>query len=258
MKSTDVKTIYDSNYFLKAVDGYKEFSGFDGAYDSLFPRYKRNIQLLELRPENKLLEIGCGRGEVCIFHSLRGGVAKGVDYSAEAITLAREKASKLNARVEFVESSFDQLGDAPELYDRILASEFIEHISAEEGLIFFRIASSMLMPGGKLLVFTMPNTLQRRFGYPITRLWAALHGMRLPKRQDDMTSEHYRLYHLNEQNYFTLRKLATQAGFRKFSIGYDFEYDQNLSSVKRLIRGVIRSTPLRHIFLSNLYILAEK
>lgn len=258
VKSTDVKAIYDGDYFLKSVDGFREFSGFDGSFGSLFPRYQRNIRLLDLQPEHRLLEIGCGRGEICIFHALRGGKSKGVDYSADAIKLAHEKAASLNAAVEFVESSFDGLHETPGTYDRILASEFIEHISAEEGERFFQTAFSMLKPGGKLLVFTMPNTLQRRYGYPIQRILAALRGRRLPRQQEDTTSEHYRLYHLNEQNYFSLRKLATQAGFNQIVIGYDSGNDQPQPGLKRIARAIIRKTPLRHILLSNLYLLAVK
>ncbi len=258
VKSTDVKEIYNGDYFLKAVDGFREFPRFDGSFDTLFPRYQRNIQLLGLRPEYRLLEIGCGRGEVCIYHALQGGKSKGVDYSADAIKLAREKATSLNAVVEFVESSFDGLDEPPETYDRILASEFIEHISAEEGARFFRAAFSMLKPGGKLLVFTMPNTLQRRYGYPVQRMLAALRGQRLPKQQEDTMSEHYRLYHLNEQNYFSLRKLAIQAGFNRIVVGYDGDNNPNQSKSKQMIRNVIKKTPLRHILLGNLYLLAEK
>jgi len=136
MKSIDVKEIYSGNYFLNAVDGFREFCEFDGSFDALYPRYQKNVQLLGLLPAHQLLEIGCGRGEICIYHALGGGVGKGVDYSISAIKLAREKALSVQASVEFVVSSFDELGDLPETYDRILASEFIEHISAEEGAAF--------------------------------------------------------------------------------------------------------------------------
>jgi len=256
MKSTDVKAIYNGDYFLKAVDGCNDFVGFDGTLDSLFSRYQRNIESLGLQPQHKLLEVGCGRGEVCIFHALKGGSAKGVDYSADAIDLARKKAQSLNVQVEFVESSFDQLADPPETYDRILASEFIEHISAEEGVRVFQAVFSMLKPGGKLLVFTMPHTLQRRYGYPIARIWAALHGKRLPEQQEDTTLEHYKLYHLNEQNYISLKKFAENAGFKRFVVGYDYLPDPG--GRERLLRRIVRLTPLRHLFLCNLYLLAEK
>ncbi len=258
MKSIDVKSIYNEKYFLEAVDGYKEFSEFDGSFGSLFERYKRNVNILELRPQHKYLEIGCGRGEICIWHGLNGGIAKGVDYSADAINLAKSKAKILDSSVEFVEASFGTLLEPDNYYDRILASEFIEHISKIEGVDFFKVAYSALKPGGKLLVYTMPNTLQRCYGYPIMRIWAFIKGKRLPKKQDDTLSEHYKLYHLNEQNYFELKHSALRVGFKRFVVGYDIESVKNKSGIKNLILKFIEITPLRHLLFSNLYLLAEK
>ena len=258
MKSVDVKSIYDKKYFLEAVDGYNEFKEFDGSFDSLFDRYKRNVTLLKLKSEHRYLEIGCGRGEICIWHGLNGGNAKGIDFSTDAINLAKLKAEKLNSPAVFLEASFSELLEPNNYYDRILASEFIEHISKNEGQNFFRVAYATLKPGGLLLIYTMPNTLQRRYGYPIYRLWCILKGKRLPKKQDDTLSEHYKLYHLNEQNYFQLRRSAIDAGFSNFIIGYDNEGTKNKSYLKQLILNFIAVTPLRHLFLSNLYMLAEK
>jgi cyclopropane fatty-acyl-phospholipid synthase-like methyltransferase len=259
-KSTDVIEIYDAEYFLNQVDGCKEFAEFDGTFEALFPRYKRNIELLDLRPEHNFLEMGCGRGEVCIYHALSGGRAKGVDYSSDAIQLAKKKASSLGLTPEFQNSSFDQLKISYNEYDRILASEFIEHISRSEGLIFFKSAYSLLKPNGQLLVYTMPNTLYRRYGYPIFRLLNALRGRFLPKTMEDMSSEHYKLYHLNEQNYFSLVSFAKQAGFKKFVVAYDVKGGSGDGplSLKSLFKYIISRTPLRHILLNNLYILAKK
>lgn len=258
MKSTDVIEIYHADYFLNAVDGCHEFPEFDGKFISLFNRYQRNVELLDLRKEHKLLEIGSGRGEVCIFHALRGGFAKGVDYSADAVKLAREKAASLNVTIEFVESSFSQLRESPETYDRILASEFIEHISKEEGIAFFKATYAMLKPEGKMLVYTYPNTLERRYGYPLQRVWQLLHGRRLPKIQEDCLSEHMQRYHLNEQNFFSLKRFASQTGCKKFFVGYDYVAHQNVSNFKRLIRFFISRTPLRHILCNGLYLILEK
>ncbi len=258
MKSTDVKEIYNSDYFLKAVDGFREFTEFDGSFGSLFPRYQRNIRLLGLGSTHALLEVGCGRGEICIFHALRGGRAIGVDFSGDAINLAREKASHLNAPAEFVEATFDEVNFPVASFDRILASEFIEHISAEEGQDFILKAYSMLKPGGKLLIFTHPNTLYRKYGYPLYRLLAATRGIQLPRQQEDTTSEHYRLYHLNEQNFSSLRELAQRAGFSKVVVGYDNENMHQGRWITRILKKVISITPLRHIFLNNLFMLAEK
>lgn len=257
MKSTDVKEVYHADYFLKAVDGYKEFHDFDGKFESLFNRYQRNISLLGLRPSHVLLEFGCGRGEICIFHAMSGGRVTGIDFSSDAIQLAKEKAEELSVSVQFIEGSFDQIDLKKGFYDRILASEFIEHISIEEGKEFFKRAFQLLKPGGKILVFTHPNTLQRRFGYPILRIVSALRGIVLPRIQQDTLDEHYTKYHLNEQNYFTLKSSAQHAGFKNIKIGYD-AYFSSSKPVIRFLGAIVMHTFLRHLFLTNLYLLAEK
>lgn len=256
-KSTDVIEIYNKEYFLNQVDGCTSFLEFDGKFESLFPRYQRNVELLDLKHDHKLLEIGCGRGEICIFHAMRGGLAKGVDYSRDAIELAKLKASSLGLSVEFITSSFGNIKDEDDTYDRILASEFIEHISQEEGELFFNLAYSMLKADGKLFVYTMPNTLFRHYGYPIYRFLNLFRGIILPKVMADMTHEHYRLYHLNEQNYFSLLSLAKKSGFKKITVGYDAR-NEGESKLKQFLKYMIGKTPLRHILLTGLYLLAEK
>jgi len=258
MKSTDVVNLYDSKYFLESVDGYSDFEEFDGSFDSLFERYQKNIVLLDLQPKHSYLEIGCGRGEICIFHSLTGGNAKGVDYSSAAIALAQRKALELGAKPLFDVSSFSEINGSDYSYDRILASEFIEHISQLEGEQFLRMAYATLKPGGKLLIYTMPNTLQRKYGYPIIRMFARIRGISLPKRQEDTLSEHYLKYHLNEQNYFQLKKSARFAGFNNFVVGYDWYPDGKRARWKCIAWTIVNNTPLRHIFLANLFLLAEK
>ncbi len=252
MRSLDVLKIYNTDYYLKQVDGWQNFPDFDGKYESLFPRFKRNVELLDLRPEHKLLEIGCGRGEICIYHSLRGGFSKGVDYSVDAITLARKKAAELGAGSVFVISSFCDLNEAHNYYDRILASEFIEHISSEEGEIFLKLAYSWLKPGGKILVFTWPNNLYRKYGYKLIRLHGFIKGKKLPPVMPDTLHEHYKLYHINEQNFFTLRRLAKKSGFKKIFVNYD------VSGQSSLIKNIFLKTPFRHILFNNLYLIAEK
>lgn len=257
-KSTDVKRVYNKNYFLNQVDGFKEYDNFLGDYNQLYNRYQRNISLLGLKKEHRYLEYGCGRGEICIFHANQGGIAIGVDYSEDAISLARAKTKDLGVSVDFFVSSFAEFPAGDNNFDRILASEFIEHISANEGIEFFNLAYRALKPGGKLLVFTFPNTLQRKYGYSILRLAYLMLGENLPRVQSDTLSEHYKLYHLNEQNYFTLRKRAKAAGFSNIHVGYDIPIHNKSGLIKNFFKMLINISPLRHLFFTNLYLLAEK
>lgn len=258
INSSDSIGLYHEKYFLEAVDGCREYSSFNGEFSQLFDRYQRNINLIKLMPEHKYLEFGCGRGEICIYHALQGGCATGVDYSADAINLAIKKAKLLGASADFFVSSFADFKPVENYYDRILASEFIEHISSVEGYRFLEIAYKSLRPGGRVLIFTHPNTIQRRFGYPLIRIFNLLQGVVLPKKQLDTLDEHYKLYHLNEQNYFKLKKLIHTFDFKKVEIGYDVNVDEKNGFFKRSIFKIIKNTFFRHLFFTNLYVIAEK
>lgn len=252
MKSSDVKDIYDESYFLGQVDGYHEFASFNATADSLFDRYKLNVKALDLHPTDKYLEIGCGRGEIVMFHAKLGGVALGVDFSDDAIALANAKKNQIGLSCEFKVCSFADL-ESDIKWDKILASEFIEHISEDEGWRFFEKAYHLLQVGGRLVVYTYPNTLQRNYGYPLARLYNLIVKRRiLPRIPDDMLHEHYKKFHLNEQSIFTLRKYAVRSGFKIRYLGYDNPDSHSL------IGRLIDRSPLRHLLRKNLLLVAEK
>ncbi|WP_018152842.1 class I SAM-dependent methyltransferase [Leeia oryzae] len=257
--SIDSIKLYHKEYFLKQVDGFSEFDTFNGKFENLFYRYQRNIALLDLKSQHTYLEYGCGRGEICIYHAINGGESVGVDYSIDAIRLAQEKAKHLKVKISLFHGSFNSFHSGNKKFDRIMASEFIEHISKTEGELFIKIAVSLLNEGGKLLIFTHPNTLQRKCGYPAIRFAAKMLGKKLPKHQPDTTNEHYKLYHLNEQNFFSLQSLAKKAKVRRYKIGYDsFLRAASNQPIRNVIKVIINKTFLRHFFLTDLYLILEK
>ena len=251
MRSIDVKHIYSDRYYREQVDGCLCFDSFDGSFQSLFERYQKNVQILGLQPNHRFLDVGCGRGEICIYHACQGGESVGIDFSEEAITIALEKSSCCKIPPLFLAGPFQVMQEFGG-FDRILASEFIEHISPEEGNEFMHLAWKALKPQGKLLIYTYPNTLQRRFGYSMLRLHGRIVGFPLPSEQADTLSPHYREYHLNEQNFISLRSLAKRAGFAKYRVTYDMpEYCS-------LLGKLVEVSPLHHLFDTNLVLVAEK
>jgi len=250
--SKDVKHLYTESYFLNDATGHDEFRAFRGRFEDLIDKFRMVINRLDLNKSNSLLDIGCGRGEIVIYHALNGGKATGADFSDEAISLASAKAEELQASCSFIVSSFENLDETGK-YDRIIALDFIEHISTDESALFFRKCVSLLNPGGKLLVFTYPNTIRRRYGYTLIRLLSFIKMKPLPARESDTVSEHYRQYHLNEQNYFTLLRQAKNNGCSKVKVDY---YDPTVK--ESLLKKVLLKTPARHLFLKGLTLIAQK
>src|SRR5262245_26470004 len=93
--SLAVRHLYDKNYFRTQAFGGHLFGNFDGRPETLFGRARRNLELLALRPGERFLEVGCGRGEVSIAASFAGAEVCAVDYSESALRLAREKAAEV-------------------------------------------------------------------------------------------------------------------------------------------------------------------
>lgn len=253
ISSQDSKKLYDEGYYLNYVDGASSYNDFDGSYSKLTKRYKRNLDILNLKSNEYLIDIGCGRGEIVMHHALNKGRAIGIDYSDSAINIARKKARELNINCEFFTSSFEFLETTNENFDVIYCSEFYEHITHLEAKKFLNLAYSKLTDNGRLFIHTYPNTLNRRYGYKLSVIFGKFLGKRLPKVQPETLTPHFYRYHLNEQNIFSLRRDVKNAGFKILSSGYDEEFDGGL-----LIKNIFRNKIFKHLFHHDLYLIAKK
>ena len=113
--SKDVRHLYTESYFMENATGHDEFKNFDGTFGQLIDKFQMVIHYLGLNKSDSFLDIGCGRGELVIYHSLTGGKATGVDFSDEAIKLAKSKAVELNAGCDFQISSFEKINEEVKL-----------------------------------------------------------------------------------------------------------------------------------------------
>jgi cyclopropane fatty-acyl-phospholipid synthase-like methyltransferase len=250
--SKDVRHLYTETYFMESATGHDEFKVFEGKFEQLIDKFQMVINLLNLRKSDRLLDIGCGRGELVIYHSLNGGEATGVDFSDEAIKLAREKAIGLKADCIFLICSFENINEEVR-FDRIVSIDFIEHISVVEGKAFFKKCYNLLKNEGRLIIYTYPNTIRRRYGYKLIRMFSLIKRNPLPEKEPDTISDHYKQYHLNEQNYFSLIKSARDAGFGKVKVQY---FDPSIKD--SFLKSLLINTPFRHFFLKGLTLIADK
>lgn len=250
--SKDVRHLYTENYFMERATGHDEFKLFDGKFELLIDKFQMVLKLLDLRKSDNFLDIGCGRGELVIYHALNGGISTGADFSDEAIKLAKEKADELKANCKFLITSFENIEESDK-FDKISCIDFIEHISIGEGKAFFLKCYNLLTPGGRLVVYTYPNTIRRRFGYKLIRIFSVIKGKPMPKKEPDTVSDHYKQYHLNEQSYFTLRNSAMNAAFDKVRVQY---FDPSIKD--SFLKSILIHTPFRHLFLKGLTLIADK
>jgi trans-aconitate 2-methyltransferase len=152
MGSTDARTFYD-----KYVGRQTEV-GVNARHHAILGWLRRS----GLRPDHRLLEIGCGVGTLTqlLAEELdpRGSVV-GVDFSARSVEAAGERLASF-ANVELV------VGDALEVelhrsFDVVVLPDVIEHIPLEHhGALFARVAAWVRPDGFVLLHYPNPHHLE--------------------------------------------------------------------------------------------------
>jgi len=58
--SIDSRPLYDEQYFLSQVDGHDQYGRFDGSPSTLFPRARRNLEILQPAKGQRILELAVG------------------------------------------------------------------------------------------------------------------------------------------------------------------------------------------------------
>jgi 2-polyprenyl-3-methyl-5-hydroxy-6-metoxy-1,4-benzoquinol methylase len=223
---------YDRDYYLQNMEGGEVFVSTGGR--EITPRHAKLLTLTDIRPGDRVLDVGCGRGELVLQAGLLGATAKGIDYSRAAIQLAREALEtydgEFRARVSFTVGDAVQLTLSGEQFDKIFFIDVWEHLHPHELESTLNTLRALLADDGELIVHTAPNKLFYKVSYPIIRLLypvirrvfpaaAALaatkpnwKGDRLPKNPEEGQGYNERV-HVNEQTPFTLRRSLTRAGF---------------------------------------------
>jgi 2-polyprenyl-3-methyl-5-hydroxy-6-metoxy-1,4-benzoquinol methylase len=102
---------------------------------------------------HRVLDVGCGTGELCCEFSRRGVHVVGLDFSPEMVNLCNEKKVRETAdNATFVCSSVFEYQPSGGSFDVICANGFIEYISLEELDNFFAFVKKHLSPAGSLVV----------------------------------------------------------------------------------------------------------
>jgi 2-polyprenyl-3-methyl-5-hydroxy-6-metoxy-1,4-benzoquinol methylase len=119
----------------------------------LLPARRANIDFsvmyLANKPGGKLLEIGCGNGEMLKYLNMLGWQTEGIDVDPVAVEKARSKGLKINL------GSLHEQEYNDNIFDAVILSHVIEHVP--NPLALLSEIHRILKPGGKISLVT-PNT----------------------------------------------------------------------------------------------------
>jgi SAM-dependent methyltransferase len=111
------------------------------------------VEALDVAPEDRLLEVGCGHGVAVslVCEQLGGGHITAVDRSAKMIAAARKRTRIHADKVRFIQSTIEEADLGDETYDKVFAI----HVAALHGPgPALDVVRERLAPGGRLYLFS--------------------------------------------------------------------------------------------------------
>jgi len=243
---------YDADYFLRECEGHEAFLRTKGR--ELPARLESALALAGDLAGLRVLDLGCGRGELLRYCVDQGSVAvTGADYASAALGLAVQVLDPGEGLV--MRADVERLPFQDASYDLAFSLDLVEHLYPQQLDHMFAETWRVLAPGGRLIVHTMPSIWYYRYGYPLYRFVQRLRGVRLPRDPRDR----HRRVHVNEQSVLMLRKSLRRAGFDadvRLSNTHDFA-DQT-PTMRRLSMFLATAYPFKWIFCNDLYAIATK
>lgn len=261
--------LYTEEYFLTACEGYDVYLESEGEH--LSRRLHDAFVVAEVRPGMRILDVGCGRGEI-LRHCMRLGVeAHGIDYADAATAMSL---SAVTAELDSLDGPAEQRvfpatvarADAKKLpypensFDRVLMFDVVEHLYPWELHEAMREVYRVLRSDGRFIVHTAPNRWYDRYAYPWVRRFRSLLGQgdRYPADPRAITPVNQHV-HVNEQDIVSMRRALNAAGFRGKiwldSPPQDGRENVLVDSLRWLAFNV---PPVRWFFERELFAVAEK
>lgn len=184
-------------------------------YQAIDPR------LLDLKPDSRLLDVGCGTGRHILELSRCEGTFVGLDMAEEDLKKMRyllalaAQEGRLVANVHMAQGDGTSLPFEDNEFDQVIYTETLEHVEDDEAML--RDLIRVLRPGG-VLVVSVPDEYSERL------LW------RLSPRYRTAPGGHVRIYRRKR-----IIGLLKENGAEPYSV----QYRHSLESVRWLVHSVI-------------------
>ena len=274
---------YTEEYYRSAVEGHQQFAESEGKQIS--SRMVRALELADVRPGQRVLDIACGRGEVVLQSAMRGAYAVGIDYAQASMNIAREATSGSQASLARMDAT--RLAFRPKSFDVALMLDFVEHVYQPDLDASFHEIAAALKPGGRLVIHTSPNRLFEDLVYrhyvrnvhrallSISRLLRVknrlLNELVLPTAPVPPHNEYERTLHINPQTGRSLRNSLKRAGLsvRRVDVWEPpqepffapeeraLNFWLGVLDVVRFLRPLSRVPPMNRLFSNHIWVLAE-
>ncbi len=121
-------------------------------------RFGRDGKQLDSLKGLRILDIGCGGGILCEPLARLGAEMVGADPAVSNIEAARLHAAEGGLAIDYRVTTAEELADAGERFDVVLAMEVVEHVA--DVSLFVRRCAEMVKPGGMMVAATLNRTIK--------------------------------------------------------------------------------------------------
>jgi cyclopropane-fatty-acyl-phospholipid synthase len=128
---------------------------YESASDTLEAAQQRKIarilSALEIEPDTRLIEIGCGWGALAEASAHAGARVTAITISEEQLLAARQRMEEARL-AHAVDVRFEDYRDTTGTFDRLVSVEMIEAVGEENWPLFFSTVADRLRPGGVAVI----------------------------------------------------------------------------------------------------------
>jgi ubiquinone/menaquinone biosynthesis C-methylase UbiE len=216
------------------------------------PMAKRLIQLVDLRPGWRVLDVGTGTGLVATLAAPyvgKGGKVIGIDYADNMLDIARKKADKFGfTQCEFRHGDWEKLEFGETQFDAALTQFALHHVDPAQSL---RELHRVLVSGGMLAIhewIESPNTPNQALFETLTKYRVTEADEFLMRvRAQSGRAHNFRVEYGKPE---TMTRELTEAGFGQVKI-YEKKHLVRVANVDAFF-AIASAAPLVHAELNAL------
>lgn len=250
-KRTIDPSVYTREYYLTDCTGYQEFNESFGS--KLEPRFRELVDHFTIKEGMRVLDVGCGRGEMVLFAAKKGALAVGIDYSKNAIKLAnkvRKRNIEFQKKMRFYVMNAKRLTFPDSYFDIVVLTDVVEHLYTEELDVVFKEIKRVLKKNGIIVFHTAPNKLfidvvYKLYSYPLSTILVGTWNMFVHKKYPNIAkptmlrTNSHAIMHINEPTYFSLKKLLNKYSFTGALISSNVTVKKPTLGIKDLLFNLI-------------------
>lgn len=141
-------------------DDGARFAGYYAAPRAPWDIGRPQAAFVEAEPRigGRVLDIGCGTGDLAIWLAERGRTVRGVDFLAAPLARGREKAAARGVSVTFLQMDARAVGSIPERFDAVTDCGLFHTFDDAGRAAYVTALTNLLEPGGRVFLLCFSAT----------------------------------------------------------------------------------------------------